>query len=370
MNLGGLLAVRRRGPGAPFLHPQLGMAHDCQTLRERPGKAVVPHTVHVAGQRLTRGPIGVLPELSQPAALQPLQHRAQGRLREHHRGDACALAGLGGAGGVVHDERLRVLPCGGAQERREQRPARRRVVAHQRQQGQGEGRGLREHVALASAGPLLGDGRFDVPVRLGVVASQHGGEGAGAGAAGPRALALAQRRGQGVEDRVDLVETSLKDADERDLRGERGWIRPQLPARLDDGLGRRRGVDDPHQAACQRAVPAGLGQRAEQAGGAGLGQESPLLRLDRVAVDAGEVAGDCVAAQRHRGPGLVVVVREPGMHVRVGDHDHVEPAPAVRLHRQPRCPVRQRPQTTTWPGGVREPVLHELAAGVLKLRVG
>ena len=361
---GGLFAVHRRGSGTPFLHPQVGLADDRQTLRQRPGEAVGPYAVHVADQRLIRGLVGVLPELSQPAALQRLQHRPEHRIGEHHRVDACSLARLGGAGHVVHHERLRFALCGGAQERREQRAARRRIVAHQRQQGQGEGRGRGEHVALAGAGPLLGDGRFDVPARLRVVASQHGGEGARAGTADLHMFVLVHLRGQGVEDRVHLVETALKDADECNLRGERRRFRPQLAAGVDDGLGRRRGVDDAHQAARKGAVPAGLGQGAEQAGGAGFGQESPLLRLDRVAVGTGQAAGDGIAAQRHRGPGFVVVVREPGMHVVVTGHDPVQHACAVRLHRQPRRPVQRRPQTVVPRGGVRQPVLHELPGGV------
>ena len=363
---GGLLPVLRRGPEAPFLHPQVGLADDRQTLRQRPGEAGDPYAVHIADQRLTRGPFGVLPELSQPAALQSLEHRPEDRIRERHRGDAYAPARLGGAGHVVHDKWLRLALCGGAQERREQDPARRRIVAHKRQQGQGEGRGRGEHVALAGAGPLLGDGRFDVQARLRVVASQHGGEGAGAGTADPHALALANLRGQGVEDRVHLFEAALKDADECDLRGERRRIRRQLAAGVDDGLRRRRGIDDAHQAARECVVPAGLGQRVEQAGGAGFGQESPRLRLDRAAVDTGQAAGDGIATQRHRGPGLVIVVREPGMHVIVTGHDPVQHAGSVRFHRQPRRPVRRRPQTVVPPGGVRQPVLHELPGGVLE----
>ena len=36
------------------------------------------------------------------------------------------------------------------------------------------------------------------------------------------------------------------------------------------------------------------------------------------------------------------------------------------FHRQPRRPVRRRPQSVVPPGGVRQPVLHELPGGVLE----
>ena len=206
-----------------------------------------------------------------------------------------------------------------------------------------------------------------MPARLHVVASQHGGEGAGAGTADPHALALAHLCRQGVEDRVDVVQAALKDADECDIRSERRRLRRQLAAGVDDGLRQRRGIDDAHQATRECAVAAGLRQRVEQAGGAGLGQESPRLRLDRAAVDLGHAAGDGMTTQRHRGPGGVIVVREPGMHVVVTGHDPVQHAGAVRLHRQPRRPLRRRPQTVVPPsGGVRQPVLHELPSGALE----
>ena len=198
-----------------------------------------------------------------------------------------------------------------------------------------------------------------MPARLRVVASQHRGESVHAGTADPHALALAHLKGQGVEDRVRVVEAALKDADECNLRGKRRWVGRQLAAGVDDGLRRRRRIDDAHQAARECAVPERLGQRVEQTSGAGLGQESPLLRLDRAAVDMAQAAGDGMATQRHRGPGIVIVVREPGMHVIVTGHDPVQQAGAVRLHRQPRRPVRRRPQTVVPPGGVRQPVLHE-----------
>ena len=74
-----------------------------------------------------------------------------------------------------------------------------------------------------------------------------------------------------------------------------------------------------------------------------------------------------MTTQRHRGPGGVIVVREPGMHVVVTGHDPVQHAGAVRLHRQPRRPLRRRAQTVVPPsGGVRQPVLHELPSGALE----
>ena len=361
---GRLLAARRRGTGTSLLHLHVGLADDGQALCERPGEAVDSDAVRIADQRLTRGRFGVLPELSHPAALQPLQHRAELRGREHHRGDMRALAHFAGTGDVVHDERLGVALPGGAKELREQRPARRRVVAHEGQQRQGEARGCGEHVAFAGPRPLLGDGRLDEPARLVVVASQRGDEGPCPGVAGSRSLALSQPRGKGVEDRVHLVETALQDADERDVRGERRRIRPQLAARFDDRLGRRGGVDDVHQAAGERAVPPCFGQRAEQAGGAGLGQELPPRRADPVAVDMCKAAGDRVAAQLHRRPGLVVVVRVPGMHLTVAGHDPVEQAAPMRLHRQPRRPVRRCPEAGAPPRREHEPTLHELPVGV------
>ena len=84
------------------------------------------------------------------------------------------------------------------------------------------------------------------------------------GAAGPRALVLPESGRKGVEDRVHLVETALKDADEGDVRGERRRIRPERAAGLDDGLGRCGAMADAHQAAGERAIPPGLRQRTEQ----------------------------------------------------------------------------------------------------------
>ena len=230
-------------------------------------------------------------------------------------------------------------------------------------------RGGREDVALAGARPLFGDGRLDEPARFAVVSAQHGDEGPGPGAGGPRALVLPERRREGVEDRVRVVETALKNADERDVRGEGRRIRPERAAGLDDGLGRCGGMADAHQAAGEGAVPPGLRQRTEQAGGAGLGQEPPILRCERGAVDPVESAGDGVAAKLHREPGFVPVVREPRLHAAVAGHDRVEHPAAVRLHGQPRRPARRRPQTATLPGGVREPRIDELPVGVLDPRV-
>ena len=145
---------------------------------------------------------------------------------------------------------------------------------------------------------------------------------------------------------------------------ERRRVRPQLAAGFDDRLGRRGGVDDVHQAAGERAVAPCFGQRAEQAGGAGLGQELPPGRADPVAVDVGKAAGDRVAAQLHRGPGFVVVVRVPGVHVTVAGHDPIEQVAPMRLHRQPRRPVRRCPEAGAPPGREHEPSLHELPVGV------
>ena len=52
------------------------------------------------------------------------------------------------------------------------------------------------------------------------------------------------------------------------------------------------------------------------------------------------------------------------MHVVVTGNDPVQHAGAVRLHRQPRRPVRRRPQTAVPPRGVRQPVPHELPGRV------
>ena len=57
------------------------------------------------------------------------------------------------------------------------------------------------------------------------------------------------------------------------------------------------------------------------------------------------------------------------MHLPVPGHDTVERACAVRLHGQPRRPVRRRPQSPVCPGGVRKPRLHELPVGVPELFV-
>ena len=52
------------------------------------------------------------------------------------------------------------------------------------------------------------------------------------------------------------------------------------------------------------------------------------------------------------------------MHAIVTGHDPVEHACPVRLHGQPRRPVRRRPQASASPGGVRKPRLHEVPVGV------
>ena len=86
--------------------------------------------------------------------------------------------------------------------------------------------------------------------------------------------------------------------------------------------------------------------------------------LDRGGVDVPEAPRDDAAAQRHRGPRLVVVVREPRMHATMTGHDPVEHATAVRLNGQPGRPLRRCSQATTSPGGVRKPRLCEFPVGV------
>ena len=134
-----------------------------------------------------------------------------------------------------------------------------------------------------------------------VVTAQRRNQGARRQPPGRCGLAFASRPWQGVEDVLGSLETPFENLDEGDLGRMDRRRRRQAPAGVDHRLGRARGVDHMAQAAGQRVVDVGLGQRSQDVGRQRLGEETPVIRawvvVDQL-VEIAEVAGDRVAAKQ------------------------------------------------------------------------
>ena len=177
-----------------------------------------------------------------------------------------------------------------------------RVDAHQRQQRERECREVREDLAAPGAGLLGGDALVDEPPGSDVVATQHGGQGAGRGASDRCGLPLPDRLRQRGEHALCGVEVALENMHEGDLADMHLRPRCEAAAGVDGGFRRTRRVRRMAQTPGQGAVDVPCRQSGKNVHSEGRRQEAPFIHGGFVAdqaIEIAEVAGHDVAAKQH-----------------------------------------------------------------------
>ena len=254
-------------------------------------------------------------EIVDPTTQEAVEQGLKLRLRRRPREDAALGFDAHRVGHQFQfvDEARAVHPFRGAQQLLQQFAGRRRVRAHQRQQGQRERVATHKHQALSGAGFLVRHGGLDVARGGFVVAPQRGDERLGGGQAGARLLAVATARRQCGEHALGVVEAALQDAQERDVGGVQGGRRTLRLAKRDQRLRLHRGVDRAVEATGERRPDVADRQRLDQVGAQGIGQHAPrhLLVLVEDVAQALEVRSDEAAAEPHLVLVVVVVVAPP-----------------------------------------------------------